>query len=94
MQFHIQERVEKMLDKNGRESISYAITQPLTVVMHHQTIEEEDEEEMEDQIILPAITINEIGKGKAEDGSDNDGVDQCNNMKDPNSIHPSLQTSL
>lgn len=93
MQFHIQERVEKMLDKNGRESISYAITQPHTVIMHHQTIEEEDEEELEDQIILPAITINEIDKGKADDGSD-DSVDQCNNIKDPNSIHPSLQTSL
>lgn len=101
MQFHIQERVEKMLDKNGRDSISYAILQPHTVITHQQTIEEEDEEdEIEGQIILPAITVNDNDKGKDgyvydDDDDDNgNGLDQCNNIKDSNGVNPSLHTSL
>lgn len=101
MQFHIQERVEKMLDKNGRDSISYAILQPPhTVITHQQTIEEEDEdEEVEGQIILPAITVKDSDKGKDDDDDNDYGVDQYNNnnnsnIRDSNGVNPSLHTSL
>jgi len=91
MQFHIQERVEKMLEKNGRDSISYGVLQPHTVITHHQPIIEEDENEFDDQIILPAITIiDNNDKDKSSDNEDDDSVDQCNNIKDNSGIQTSL----